>query len=185
MDNLSDEEELVLDTPVDPVTQAEEYRHLLLTLLGDRDPAEVQSELPDQIAAVLAEAGDSLRTRPAPREWSVLECLGHMFDAEIVVAGRYRWTLAHDAPPLVGYDQDLWVERLRHQEDDPEHLLSLLRALRRANLELWAQSSEEERSRVGMHSERGPESFDLSFRLMAGHGLFHLAQMRKTLAQVR
>jgi hypothetical protein len=30
-----------------------------------------------------------------------------------------------------------------------------------------------------------PESFDLSFRMLAGHDLFHLGQMRRTLDQVR
>jgi hypothetical protein len=37
---------------------------------------------------------------------------------------------------------------------------------------------------VGIHSERGPESYELSFRLLAGHDLFHLGQMRRTLSQV-
>jgi hypothetical protein len=76
------------------------------------------------------------------------------------------------------------VERLRHQDDDPEEMLSLLRALRSSHLRLWANASESDRARIGIHSERGPESFDLTFRLMAGHGLFHLGQMRRTLTQV-
>jgi hypothetical protein len=36
-----------------------------------------------------------------------------------------------------------------------------------------------------MHSERGPESVDLMFRMLAGHDRFHLNQMRTTLATVR
>ncbi len=36
-----------------------------------------------------------------------------------------------------------------------------------------------------MHSERGPESYELQFRLIAGHDRFHLEQMRKTLASVK
>ncbi len=76
-------------------------------------------------------------------------------------------------------------ERLNHQEADPEELLSLLAALRGSNLALWSRSSQADRARIGMHAERGPESFDLVFRLVAGHGLYHLAQIRRTLAQVR
>ena len=106
-------------------------------------------------------------------------------DAEIVLAARYRWVLAHDEPPLVGYDQDLWVERLRHQDDDPAEMLALYRALVRSHLQLWERSSDADRARVGIHAERGPESYDLSFRMLAGHGLFHLAQMRRALAQLR
>jgi hypothetical protein len=173
-----------LDLRVDPVTEAKAYRAALLGLLGDRDPAEVQGELPDQVEAMIREAGPHLLTRPAAGEWSVLELVGHLIDAEIASSARYRWILAHDEPPLIGYDQDLWVARLRYQEDDPRELLSLLRALKRANLRLWSRTSAAERARMGMHAERGPESLDLTFRLNAGHGLFHLGQMRRTLAEV-
>jgi len=174
-----------LDLRVDPVSEADAYRNMLLGLVGDRDPAEVQAELPDRVAAVLQDAGPDLRTRPAPGQWSVLELLGHMMDAEIVLAARYRWILAHDEPPLIGYDQDLWVERLRHQEDDPGEMLAVLMALRRSHLGLWARTSPAERARVGVHAERGAESYELSFRMLAGHDLFHLGQMRRTLDQVR
>jgi len=174
-----------LDMHPDPVSEADAYRTMLLDLLGDRDAAEVQAELPDQIAAVLKEAGPDLRTRPARGEWSVVELVGHLLDAEIVLAGRYRWILAHDEPPIAAYDQDLWVQRLRHQDDDPQEMLALLAAFRRANLDLWARTPQQERDRVGHHAERGPESFDLSFRMLAGHDIFHLGQMRRTLDQVR
>jgi len=173
-----------LDRRVDPVAEADAYRAMLLGLLGDQDPARIQADLPDRLGDVLKEAGSHLRTRPAPGEWSALEVLAHILDAEIAYAGRYRWILAQDEPPLIGYDQDRWVERLHHADEDPEEMLALFAALRRSHLELWERSTERERARVGIHSERGPESLDLSFRLIAGHGLFHLGQMRRTLAQV-
>jgi len=172
-----------LNLRVDPVGEADAYRAMLLGVLGDRDPAQTQAELPDQLAALLEGAGPHLRTRPAPGEWSALEVLGHILDAEVAYAGRYRWILAQDEPPLVGYDQDRWVERLRHQEGDPEEMLALFSVLRRSHLQLWERTSASERARIGIHTERGPESLDLSFRLIAGHGLFHLGQMRRTLAQ--
>jgi len=36
-----------------------------------------------------------------------------------------------------------------------------------------------------MHRERGPESYDLTFRLAAGHDRVHLAQARRALTAVR
>ena len=169
----------------DPVNEGDAYRTMLLGLLGERDPAEVQGELSDKLAAILQEAGPNLRTKPAAGEWSVVELLGHILDAEIVLAGRYRWILAHDEPPIIPYDQDLWVDRLRHQDDDPAEMMALLLALRKSHLDLWERTPQEERDRVGQHAERGPESFELSFRMLAGHDLFHLGQMRRTLAQVQ
>jgi hypothetical protein len=170
---------------IDPVFQASAYQQMLLAQLGDDDPAEVQRETPAQWRALISEAGADLRTRPADGEWSVIELLGHAADAELVVAGRLRWIAAQDEPPLLGYDQDQWVSGLDHGDGDPAQLLDQFEALRRANLALWAWSTPEIRRRVGIHEERGPESFDLTFRLLAGHDRFHVDQARRTLEQVR
>jgi hypothetical protein len=178
----------VSETPIpspDPVSDPRGYQQHLLSLLGDHDPAAVQSGTPNALRELVTEARAELRTRPADGEWSVIECIGHIADAEIVYAARYRWILAHDAPTLIGYDQDRWVARLRHTEAEPDELLATFEALRSANLALWRRTSGEERARIGRHAERGPESLDLSFRLIAGHDRFHLDQAWRTLAAVR
>jgi hypothetical protein len=172
-------------TSPDPVAQPNEYQAMLLGLVGNDDPAAIQSATPAAWRALAAEAGADLRVRPAPGEWSVVELLGHAVDAELVSAARYRWILAHDTPAIAAYDQDLWVDRLRHGEDDPTELLGLFGALRAANVSLWRRTPIEERARFGIHAERGPESYELTFRLIAGHDRFHLDQAHRTLVQVR
>ncbi|MCI0634744.1 MAG: DinB family protein [Actinobacteria bacterium] len=168
-----------------PVEQAAEYQRYLTGLVGDDDPADVQADGPGAWRALVEEAGDLVAERPEPGEWSVLGCLGHAVDAEVVSSARYRWILAHDEPELVGYDQDLWANALHGPNDDPELLLSTFEALRRANLALWARSGEQDKARFGIHAERGPESYELTFRLIAGHDRFHLDQARRALAAVR
>jgi DinB superfamily len=162
----------------DPVAEAAEYQRFLLAKLGDDDPAEVQAASPSALRAIFRDAGDRLRTPPAPGEWSALETAGHMLDAEVIASARYRWILSEEQPRLVGYDQELWMDRLRHPEEDPEELLATFEALRTANLSLWARATDEDRSRLGIHEERGPESYELTFRLIAGHDRNHLAQAR-------
>jgi len=174
-----------LDDSPDPVTDPKAYQELLIGLVGEDDPAEVQNWTAASVRAVVDEAGPDLRTRPEPGEWSVLECLAHMVDGEIVGSGRYRWILAHDEPELLGYDQDLWVDHLHQPPEDAEELLRTFDVLRRANLALWARTPAALRERVGLHRERGPESYGLTFRLMAGHDRFHLAQARRALDQMR
>jgi hypothetical protein len=169
----------------DPVDKVEAYRQSLLDALGADDPAEAQARTPVTLRALVRDAGPALRVRPEPGEWSALECIGHIVDGELVVAGRYRWILAHDEPPILGYDQALWVDRLRHQDDDVDHLLGLFEALRASNLELWSRLSAAERVRVGLHTERGPESIELTFRLAAGHDRVHLGQARRALEAAR
>jgi DinB superfamily len=172
-------------TSPDPISDPQAYQQHLLGLLGEDDPAEVQDATPAAVRAIVAEAGPDLQARPADREWSVYGCVAHLADAELVMSARYRWVLAHDDPPLIGYDQDLWVDGLRHGRDDPAALLALFVALRLANLDLWSRSTAEERDRVGLHEERGPESYELIFRLAAGHDRFHVAQAHRALAAVR
>ena len=103
---------MIVPSSPDPVRDPKGYQDMLVGLVGDDDPAEVQSGTADRIRDLLARAGDRATTRPAPTEWSVLECIAHISDAEVVASGRYRWILAHDTPELIGYDQDLWVSRL-------------------------------------------------------------------------
>jgi len=165
----------------DPVSDPSGYQRHLLGLLGDDDPAEVQAAAPAGWRTLIAEAGGRVGERPEPQEWSVLECLAHATDGELVSSARYRWIVAHDEPPLIGYDQDLWVDRLHPGGESADELLAQFEALRTANLAMWARSTPEERARVGMHAERGPESYDLTFRLLAGHDRFHLAQARRAL----
>ena len=170
---------------VDPVASPEAYRRLILSFLGADDPAVVQAATVARMRGLVRLAGDHLRDRPEPREWSVIECLGHLVDSEFVASARMRWILAEDEPDIVGYDQDRWVDGLRHRDDDPEELITLFEALRASNLRLWAQTPVADRERFGRHSERGPESYGLIVRLGAGHDRFHLAQAERALAAVR
>ncbi len=173
------------DPAIDPVQSPDEYRRQLLDLLGQDDPAAVQAATAARLRELVQEAGPHLRVRPEPREWSVLECLGHLVDSELTTAARVRWILAEDQPDIVGYDQDLWVDGLRHRDDDPDDLLALFEAVRRANLRLWAARPPADRERVGIHRERGPESYGLIVRLAAGHDRFHIAQAERALAAVK
>jgi hypothetical protein len=165
----------------DPIAEPKAYQDHLLGLLGDDDPAAVQARTPPALRELAAAAGPHVAIRPEPKEWSAFECMAHITDAEIVMSGRYRWVLAHDEPPLIGYDQDLWVDRLHGDDDGLESMLDLFDALRLANVTLWQRTPGEQRQRVGMHDERGPESYDLAFRMIAGHDRLHIAQARRTL----
>ena len=169
----------------DPVMDPKAYQQLLVGLVGEDDPADVQRGTPSAIREVIDEAGSDLRARPEPGEWSVLECVAHMVDAEIVASGRYRWILAHDEPELLGYDQDLWVDQLHQPPEGADELLATFEPLRRANLALWKRTPPAKRDRVGLHRERGPESYGLTFTLMAGHDRFHVAQARRALSRLR
>jgi hypothetical protein len=171
----------MLTTSPDPVLEPKAYQDMLVGLVGDDDPTEVQAGSAARIVDLLDRAGDRATERPAPDEWSVLGCIAHMTDAELVASGRYRWILAHDTPELIGYDQDLWADRLHTPMENAAELVAFWQALREANLALWARTSDADKERYGIHRERGPESYRLTFTLIAGHDRFHLAQAERAL----
>jgi DinB family protein len=173
------------DVATDPILSPEGYRRMLLDYLGEDDPAIAQAATVSRLRELVAEAGDDLRTRPESTEWSVIECIGHLTDSELVTAGRVRWILSEDEPQIIGYDQDLWVDGLHHDRDDPDALIAFFDALRSANLRLLATRPTTDLERIGRHNERGPESYGLMIRLTAGHDRFHVAQAERALAAVR
>ena len=169
----------------DPVAEPAAYQQFLLDLLGNDDPALAQESTAAKLKELAKVAGDNLYQQPRPGEWSVGQVIAHLTDAEIAMSGRYRWILAQEEPPLVGYDQDLWVDNLHDANDSVEDLIELFEVLRRANVALWQRSGPDQRARVGIHSERGPESYDLCFRMIAGHDRLHLGQISRALDIVR
>ena len=169
----------------DPVTEFEAYRDELLALLGDRDPLDVLAHTPTELEARLVNIEDDvLAARPREGAWSVKEVLGHLGDSEWVYGYRMRMMLSHDAPEIAGYDQDVMVTGMGHNERPLSMLLEELRRLRGLNLDLYLRSKGPAWERHGVHSERGEESVALSIRLLAGHDLRHVDQIERTLAAV-
>jgi hypothetical protein len=170
--------------PMSP-EEADAYRKPALDALGGDDPGAVAEAEPGRWRNLIDRAGAHLRTRPDSGDWSALDCLSHMADSELITSTRYRFVLAESNPVLASFDQDAWMALVGHSHDDPSVLLEYFTALRRANVALWRRTSIADRSRIGIHSERGPESYGLLFKLQAGHGRLHLAQAEAALAIAR
>jgi hypothetical protein len=113
----------------------------------------------------------------APGKWSMRDVVQHLADSELVGGFRLRLVLAQERPPLTGYDQDLWAERLRYREVDVRDALEQFTVLRKANLRLWESLGPADLLRAGLHSERGEESLEHLRKLYAAHDLLHLRQL--------
>jgi hypothetical protein len=167
------ENSIPLDAPGD-------YALGLLNRLGDRDLATVLEATPAALRAQFDGLDDATIRRPeAPSKWSMIEVAHHLADSDMVVGVRIRMIVAQDRPPIVAYDQDLWVERLRYRQASLSDVLTQFDVLRDANVRLLRQLSPEELQRYGVHSERGGESVGYLLRLVAGHDLVHLDQLAR------
>ena len=139
------------------MTEAELKKHL--------DAAE---KSPKQIAAAVSGLPDkTLRYKPSPDKWCILEVLGHLADIEIVYAHRFRQMLADKKPVIAPMDQDAWAQNLGYLETSaPElialyglnchHTLQLLRRLKSGDLEVCVPSrTQTRRHSRGVRREDG------------------------------
>jgi hypothetical protein len=155
-----------------------QYASAVLGLVGDRAAIDVLRETPGAAArAVATLTPQKLKTPEAPGKWSIAMVLRHLADTDVVWGWRMRLILSQDRPPITGFDQDLWAERLDYAHADPNESLETFAVLRRDNLRLIEKATPEDLKRVGVHAERGEESAGYLVRLYAGHDLMHLSQI--------
>jgi len=167
-----------------PASQAKDnaaaYVKLLMDLLGDRDPFEVQSQQLATLQAEIAGIDEATLRRPEkPGKWSIMQVIQHLADSEVVSRYRMRMILAQPAPEIQGYDQDLWATNLNYHEMDLSEALEIIRVLRAANLKMLRGLNKTQLERSGMHSERGPESVRKILQMVAAHDILHLNQIRR------
>jgi hypothetical protein len=153
--------------------------------LGDNDPAASQADSLALWPELVRAAGKLIRVRPAEGEWSAADVLAHLTAVELTNGLRYRAMLVEDVPFLSDYDAAAWTPLLRRSDADMPGLLALFGALRRSNLEMWAQLGEIARARTGIHRECGPETIELRFRMLAGHDRMHLGQAERAIETAR
>jgi hypothetical protein len=103
----------------------------------------------------------------------------------VVWGYRLRMVLGQDRPPLTGYDQDRWAERMGYGEAPVREAVEEFDVVRRGNLRLLARVAPGDMDRVGVHSERGEESVSRMVLLCAGHDLVHLGQVERIVPVVR
>ena len=153
-----------------------------LAALDGADPFESMRKTPKRLKKLLKGVSEKrLARRPASGGWSIKEVLAHLADGEVMLGSRYRMVVAMERPPLPGYDQDAFVERLCLERIDASTLLDDFAHARAANERL----PDEAFARVGLHSERGEESLARMLVMYAGHDLIHEAQIARLLSEKR
>lgn len=159
---------------------ANAYIAAILDVLGDTDPLDVLQATPASFArAIDGLSPAELRAPEKKGKWSAQQVLAHMADSEVVWSWRLRMVLAHDRPPLTGYDQDVWAERLGYEDADSRLSMRAFTTARERNLDLLRRAGAEDLRRVGVHEERGEESVQHMMRLYAGHDVVHTRQLER------
>src|SRR5262245_46439879 len=161
---------------------AQQYPQRILGYLEGQQPLDVLAATAGRLEHLIdAVSMATLRTRPAPDQWSIGEIVAHLADGEIVGAFRIRLILGSPGVPILAFDQVRWVMRGHYDARDPRRANSQFRRLRDANAQLLDSLDPEQWMHYGVHSERGQETIEQIVRMFAGHDLNHLRQIERIL----
>jgi hypothetical protein len=144
---------------------------------------------PGEVAAVLETSGQAFASllrgltpevaswRPAPEEWCVNECVGHIIEAEKRgFAGRVRIILGANEPQLEDWDQ-AGVARARQDcERTSRQMLDEFEPLRSESLELVRSLKPEQLQRGGIHPQVARLSVEDLLHEWIHHDANHLRQ---------
>jgi DinB superfamily len=141
----------------------------------------IMASTPQRWAQLAALPEERLRERPAPGEWSAVECLQHMVDTErLGFSVRLAALRRGEDIPALG------AEDLAGQGGPPPTMAALIATfteLRAANLAVLAQVGEHELARGGAHSELGPVTVGELLHEWAAHDFDHTIQAERALMQ--
>jgi len=111
--------------------------------------------------------------RYAPDKWSIKEILGHLTDAERVMAYRAMRFARRDTTELPGFDENAYVPVANFDEMPMSELLDMYKCVRDATLSLARSFKEDDFVQLGKANKS-----DLSVRallyIIAGHEIHHI-----------
>ena len=152
------------------MTEAEFRKHL--------DAAE---KSPKQIAAAVSGLPDkTLRYKPAPDKWCILEILAHLADIEILYAHRIRQMLADKKPVVAPIDQDDWARNLGYMSESAPELVALYGLNRHHTLQFLRRIKLADLGKTAFHSELQKDVNVAEYVERIGtHGANHLQQIER------
>jgi hypothetical protein len=134
---------------------------------------------PAAMAAALKGASDeTLRRRPAPGKWSMIENAAHLRDIERVYQARFSKMAFSERPAFWMLDNDRAAEALRYGEAAAAAVLKEFRRLREETLVLLRALPHQSWRRTGLHPTRGELTVEQLAGVLAGHDERHLEKIR-------
>jgi hypothetical protein len=127
------------------------------------------------------EAG--LDGRPADGGWTPREVVHHTADSEMTSAIRLRRLVAEENPVIVGYDGDLFADRLRYADRPIEPALAAVEAARATTAQILDRLTDADWARTGTHTESGAYGVERWLEIYAEHCHEHADQIRAVRAE--
>ena len=146
---------------------------------------DILAAFPDQLKRQIQGLDDAtLRYRPAPDQWSIVEIIGHIVDVGALWPGRTRQMLATENPALAAVDGG-WVRQRDYQNKQPSFLLITLAEQRAEYVEFLRTLRPSQLARPGIHPTRGPITVAQGIAALADHDRGHSEQIAANLEAYR
>lgn len=129
-------------------------------------------DLPDEVVR----AGGEVE---AEDEWSIVEIVCHLRDAEERALARVRRMLAEDHPALEPYDQAEVARASNYRAQSLEDALEAFTRLRAEHVSVLQALDDAGWQRSGHHAEVGDITVEQLTAHMAAHDAVHLAQIAR------
>ena len=157
---------------------AEYYAGYVARVPEGADLVELLGEQRDTTTAMLAllpaERGEF---RYAPGKWSVREVVGHLSDAERIMAYRALRIARGDTTPLAGFDENAYVPQARSHDLGLPDLVAEWAATRQASIAMFGNLPAEAWTRRGSANGQVVSVRALAY-IIAGHERHHVETLR-------
>jgi hypothetical protein len=147
-----------------------------------RSQIETIAAFPDKLRAHVGKLSDAvLRFKPAGKEWSVIENVGHLIDIDVLMRGRISKITASDNPALEMLDIDASVQERGYQQKQIGALLYSFAEQRAETVERLRVLRPDAFARVGAHPTRGAISVAEILNILVNHDQAHVKQINEAI----
>jgi hypothetical protein len=122
--------------------------------------------------------------RGGEEEWSIVEVVCHLRDAEEQALARMRLMRDATDPVIAAYDQERWARERRYAEPSLPEALAAFNRFRAQHVTELAQLSPQEWQRSGQHEEQGTITISSHTLHIVSHDALHAAQIARQLKHV-
>jgi hypothetical protein len=154
-----------------PGEYAPDYDRYISLIESDDVLSALEKHGPETVA-VFKSAAANADFRYAPGKWSVKEVLGHLNDAERIMAYRILRISRGDQTPIEGFEQDDYVRDGNFGQRTIADLIEEFTDVRKATLSLLRHLDAEAATRRGIANQNEISARAVAY-VIAGHELHH------------
>jgi len=159
------------------------YRRYIELVSQGADIFAVLSHQPEELRRLLQNVSDEQgNIHPAAGEWSIKEVIGHLCDAERILAFRALCFARGEKGAILGFEPNDYVAEANFNRRTLTDLVEEFNHLRLANVLCFNRLTDAESKRSGIASDN-PISVRALIFVLAGHVIHHVESL-KTVYQV-